>query len=127
MNDQEVIFPSSSAHSSFRFHDAQDGVPVDVLEREVDPMSGLVHGDRVGLVGQLPGGLPRQGAVVFVEDADNAGLRGDVEAAEFLVEGENVRGGAGGDPAGDPPLLEVNDQELGVVFASEKREAAVTV
>ncbi|OOP65246.1 hypothetical protein BMF89_00345 [Arthrobacter sp. SRS-W-1-2016] len=95
---------------------------VDVLEREVDPVGCLVHGDRVRVIGERPGGLQNQGTGLFVEDRDHSAFGRDVEAVQALIECRHVRARAGVEAGGDLFAMKVDQEELGIVFPGDERK-----
>lgn len=104
-----------------RFKDTEDGVSVDVLQREVDEVGGGIDADGVG-VGHLEGSDAGEGGSGEVEDGDGSGFRGDVEALEAGIEGEDV--GVAADLVCAKHLHggEVDDGEGVVGFAGDEGE-----
>src|SRR5215475_9646847 len=79
------------ARRDARVHDAQDGMPAHVLQREIDPVGGRIDRDGVRVWAEEAAAHLRDRAIGGnAEHGDHAGLRGRVEALKTWIEGEHV-------------------------------------
>src|SRR5215217_1376523 len=99
----------------YRGQDPEYGLPVDVLEGEVDLVCSWVYSDGVGvrslvLANRLQCGSP------LVEDRNRPRLGGDVEAAPVRIEGEHIGANADGVGRGDRHRLQIDNDEQRVAL-----------
>ena len=73
-----------------RFHDPQDGVAVNVLQREVDQMRIRVNANRVSMGHEQPT-LAHQRPALLAKDGDVPRFGGYIQQFQTGIEGENVR------------------------------------
>lgn len=106
--------------------DAEDGVAVYVLEREIDEVRGGIDGDGVS-VGHVKGSDACELRAFEVKDGNGTGFRGDVESLESGIEGEDVGVVAGLAGGGDVHGGEIDDGEGVIGLAGDEGEVGGVV
>src|SRR5437762_11959383 len=107
---------------SCRLHDAQHGMSLDVLQRQIDEVARRIYQHDVSVGADLWIAFLQQPRVRLAKDRERSGLARDVQTSATGVKREHVRPFSYREPRRDLAPGEVQHQKLARLLTRDERE-----